>query len=184
MIQISFRRLSGRLRRRATIARMKRADIVLASPRIGQLSLTALLYRLILKSRYVHSMLYIGEGKIIHTTYRHGVVIGKIPKKIYKKDRYSIFRVKSLDSHSRNLVVNECLRWKGMKLDYAGLISNIQSRILGLQKVLLSFEKKRIWCSKLIYKSFLAAGIRLVPENKTENITSEDLASSPWTSRV
>ncbi|NIT55844.1 MAG: hypothetical protein GWN00_06290 [Aliifodinibius sp.] len=158
---------------------MQKADIILASPRSKQLSPTALLYRLVLGNRYVHSMLYIGEGKIIHTTTNRGVIVAKLPRKIYRKDLYTILRVKNLDKLSRDRVVEAALAWKAKKLDHAGLVTNVPARLLGLRKPLIRWEKRRIWCSKLIYKSFLDAGIKLVAQEQTENITSEDLRNSP-----
>jgi hypothetical protein len=184
MILEFLRFWSGQLRRQEVIARMRKGDIVLASPKTLSLSLPALLYRLILSSRYVHSMLYIGDGKVIHTTARHGVVVAKVPKKIYKKDRYAIFRVGTLSSEKRKKLVVEALKWKNKKLDQIGLITNVPTRLLGLERVLLSCERNRIWCSKLIYEVFSAAGIELVPPAKAGVITSEDLAHIPFVMRV
>ena len=96
-----FRQWTGKIRRKEVLSKMRKADILLASPRTRSLSLTALLYRVVLRSRYVHSMLYIGDGKIIHTTAKHGVVLSHIPRRIYKKDRYAIFRVKGLNNKQR-----------------------------------------------------------------------------------
>lgn len=179
-----FRRQTGRIKRRQVMARMQKADIVLASPPTARLSLFALLYRLFLKSRYVHSMLYLGEGQILHTTTRHGVVVGRLPRKVCRKDRYSIFRVRGLSPDQRAQVVAEALKRKDKKLDHAGLITNVPSRMLGLQKALLSWEENRVWCSKLIYQAFYAAGIELVPPEKGGVITSEDLAHLPEVTRV
>ena len=78
-----FNRVSGELRRRAVIAKIQPADIILASPRTLRLSPTALLYRVLLHAQYVHSMLYLGESKIIHTTTKYGVVIAPVPRKIF-----------------------------------------------------------------------------------------------------
>jgi hypothetical protein len=163
---------------------MQKADIILSSPRTASLSPIAFFYRLLLKSRYVHSMLYLGEGKIIHTTSRHGVVIASLPKKIFRRDRYSVFRVKSLSPVKQEKVVKEALKWKQKKLDYAGLITNIPARLFGMKKAILSWKANRIWCSKLIYKSFLTMGIDLIPGKETEDITSEDIASSPLIERI
>ncbi|MBD3322650.1 MAG: hypothetical protein GF350_16230 [Chitinivibrionales bacterium] len=151
---------------------MRKADIVLASPATGSLSLTALLYRVALRSRYVHSMLYIGDGRIIHTSARNGVVVGPLPRKIYKKDRYGVFRIRELTKIQQDKVVDEALQWKHKKLDHAGVITNVPARLLGFKKALISWERNRIWCSKLIYKSFYAAGIELVPPEKAEVIAS------------
>jgi len=184
MILEFLRVWSGQLRRQEVIARMRKGDIVLASPKTLSLSLPALLYRLILRSRYVHSMLYIGDGKVIHTTARHGVVVGKVPKQIYRKDRYAIFRVRNLSSEKQEKLVAEALKWKDKKLDHIGLITNVPARLLGLEKVLLSCERNRVWCSKLIYEAFFVAGIELVPPGKAGVITSEDLAHIPFVMRI
>jgi hypothetical protein len=184
MILQVFRDWFGQLRRREVIARMRKGDIILASPKTLSLSLPALLYRLILRSRYVHSMLYIGEGKVIHTTARQGVVVRKVPKQIYKKDRYAIFRVSNLSSEKREKIVAEALKWKDKKLDHIGLITNVPTRLLGLERVLLSFERNRIWCSKLIYEVFSLVGIELVPPGKAGVITSEDMAHISFVMRI
>jgi hypothetical protein len=177
-------RVTGAVRRRAVLARMRRADIVLASPRTSRLSLTALLYRLVLRSRYVHSMLYIGKGRILHTTARHGVVVGRVPRKIYRSDRYAIFRVHHLDEETRGRVVREALERREMKLDLPGLVTNVPARLLGLHRPLLSLERNRVWCSKLIVRSFREAGIEIVPDDRAENVTSEDLSRNPRLERV
>jgi len=170
--------VSGEARRRAAIARLQKADIILASPRITTLSPIALGYRLFLKSRYIHSMLYIGNGKIVHTTARDGVVVNRLPRSIFRRERYGIFRVKNLDPESRDRVIKTALMWRQKKLDYAGLITTIPSRLIGLRRPLLRWEKNRIWCSKLVYKAFSAENIELVPPEKSEGITSEDLSRS------
>jgi hypothetical protein len=177
-------RLSSQIKRNIVRARMQKADIVLASPRTVQLPPIALIYRLILRSRYVHSMLYIGNGKIIHTTSRHGVVVGRLPKKIYKRNRYTIYRVKNLSAQQRDRVIEEALKREGKKLDHIGMIINIPEKLLGLRKALISWERNRIWCSKLIIKSFQSVGIELVPEERSDTVTSEDLARSSFTERL
>jgi hypothetical protein len=53
-----------------------------------------------------------------------------------------------------------------------------------MKKAILSWKANRIWCSKLIYKSFLTMGIDLIPGKETEDITSEDIASSPLIERI
>jgi hypothetical protein len=176
--------VSGEARRRAVIARLQKADIILASPRISRLSPIALSYRLILRSRYVHSMLYIGNGKIVHTTAKDGVVVSKLPRSIFRRERYTIFRVKNLNPETRDRVIEAALKWRQKKLDYAGLITTIPSRLIGLRKPLLRWEKNRIWCSKLVYKAFSAERIELVPPENSENITSEDLSHSYVVERV
>lgn len=176
--------LSGRFRRRAFMSKLEKGDIVLASPRTLRLSPVALTYRLLLRSHYVHSMLYIGQGQIVHTTTRHGVVVDKLPRKIFRSDRYAAFRVRGINSSQRSKVVQEALRWRYRKLDHAGLVTNVPARLLGLRKPIMRWERNRIWCSKLIYKVFKSAGFEIVPHEKAENITSEDLSRSPVLERV
>ena len=166
------------------MARLRKADIILASPRITTLSAVALTYRLVLRSRYVHSILYIGDGRVVHTTAKDGVVVNKLPRSIFRGDRYEIFRVKNLDREKRDQVVAEALKWRNRKLDFAGLITTIPSRLMGLRKPLLMWEKNRIWCSKLVYKAFIAENIELLPPEKAERITSEDLSRSSAVERV
>jgi hypothetical protein len=176
--------LSGEAKRQAIVARLRKADIILASPRITTLSAIALSYRLVLRSHYVHSMLYIGDGKVVHTTAKDGVVVSKLPRSIFRRERYAIFRVKNLDREKRDQVVAEVLKWTNRKLDFAGLITTIPSRLIGLRKPLLMWEKNRIWCSKLVYKAFMAENIELVPPEKAERITSEDLSRSCVVDRI
>ncbi|MFO7891831.1 MAG: hypothetical protein R6V04_16010 [bacterium] len=176
---------SGNLRRRGAIANMKKGDIILARPRTFVLPLVPLIYRLLLRSQYVHSLLYLGRGNIIHTTARYGVKIDKVPRKIYSKSRYTVYRVKDFDPDLQGeQVVKEALKYKNTKLDHAGLITNIPARIMGLKKPLMSFEKNRLWCSKLIYQIYKANHIELVPAKKTGNITSEDLSKSEVLTKI
>jgi cell wall-associated NlpC family hydrolase len=177
-IGISLKRISKNLKRRSAIARMRKGDIILASPRTSRLSLIAFMYRLFLKSQYTHTMLYIGKGKVIHSTGKKGVVISKVPGKVHRKEKYSIFRVKNMEAEDRKKVVEQALKWKDKKLDHAGLISNIPARLLGLSKPLIRWERNRIWCSKLVYDAYKTIGIELVIQEKAENITSEDLHQS------
>lgn len=173
-----FDRLSGGLRRKVIISKLHKADIILASPKTLRLSPIALIYRLLLQARYVHSMLYIGNERIIHTTTRHGVSVNKLPRKIYKKERYTILRTRRLSRDQGERAVREALRIRHKKLDHAGLITNIPSKLLGLKKPLLRLEKNRLWCSKLIYQTYLRVGIELVSPDKAETVTSEDLNHS------
>jgi len=179
-----FRYVNRRLRQQAVILQLKKADIILAKPGFFNLSPIALLYRLLLKSEYVHSMLYIGNGKIIHTTTRNGVIIHKVPGKIYKRNRYSIYRAKNLVAAQRNQIVNEALQFRHMKLDLMGLIVNVPKNMLGIKKSLLKLERNRLWCSKLVYQAYSAAGIYLVPETESNIITSERLSKSKVLDRV
>ena len=89
-------RVGVAVRRRAVLSRMKKADVVLASPRFGSLSPIALMYRLLLGSHYVHSMLYVGGGRMLHTTTRHGVVVARMPRKVFDRNRYAIYRARGL----------------------------------------------------------------------------------------
>jgi hypothetical protein len=57
-----FRQWSGGLRRKKFFSRMDKADIILSSTKTLGLYLTALIYRLVLRSRYVHSMPYLEGG--------------------------------------------------------------------------------------------------------------------------
>jgi cell wall-associated NlpC family hydrolase len=180
----TFARFSGQLRRRIVIARMRKADIILASPRTLRLSPINLMYRLVLRAQYVHSMLYIGDGKMIHTTTRHGVLVALVPRKIFSQDYYTILRTKHLRAEQRDQVVREALKLRGKRLDYAGLISNIPTKVLGLRKPLLRLEENRLWCAKLIYTAYAAAGIELVLPDKSENVTSEDLSHSFLLKRI
>jgi hypothetical protein len=180
----TYNRLSGELRRRAVIAKMLEADIILASPRTLQLSLVALIYRLVLRAQYVHSMLYLGGGKVIHTTGRSGVVVAPLPRSIYKKSRYTILRVRRLHPDQRERVIADALRFKDKKLDRAGLVTNVPAKLFGLRTPLLRREKNRLWCSKLIHQAYVANGIDLVPQSQTETVTSEDLSNSPLLERV
>lgn len=170
---------SGALKRRAVMARMHKADIILASPRTLRLSPFALLYRLVLRAQYIHSMLYLGDGRIVHTTTKDGVVTAPLPRKIFKRNRYTILRAKDLKSEDQECVVKAALQLKEYRLDYVGLLTNVPARLVGLRKPLLHLEHQRIWCSMLIYQAFLACGIELVPPLHCENVTSEDLCQSP-----
>ncbi len=180
----SYRYLTGELRRRAVIARLQRADIILASPRALRLTPVALIYRLFLRARYVHSMLYLGDGKVIHTTTRFGVVIAPLPRKIYSEDRYTILRMPDLRPEQAWRVVREALSFRGRKLDQAGLLTNVPARLLGLRRPLLRLERNRLWCSKLIQRAYSAAGVDLVPQARAETITSEDLSRSPLLKKI
>jgi hypothetical protein len=130
-------RLGVSMRRRAILSRMKEADIVLASPRLRRLSPTALLYRALLGSRYVHSMLYVGGGRMIHTTAAHGVVVSEVPRRVFDRERYAVYRAVNLTAHQRQRVVAEALQLLDRKLDHAALITNIPSRWFGLRHPLL-----------------------------------------------
>lgn len=180
----AYNQLSGELRRRAVVAKMQKADIILASPRTLRLSPVPMIYRLFLRAQYVHSMLYLGGGKVIHTTARSGVVVDPLPRKIYKRDRYTILRARHLRPKQRQQVVAEALRLRGRKLDRAGLVTNVPAKLIGLRKPLLRLEKDRLWCSKLICQAYSANGIDLVPQNNIETVTSEDLSCSPLLERI
>ncbi len=174
-----FNSFSGKLKRQGFIAKMQKGDIILAHPRTFALPLVPLIYRLLLRARYVHSMLYLGSGKVIHTTARYGVKIESVPGKIYSKSRYTVYRLKNFDVDMKGeKIVKEALKYIDTKLDHAGLITNIPAIIMGFKKPLMSFEKNRLWCSKLIYQVYKANYIELVPFKDSGNITSEDLSKS------
>lgn len=176
---------SGKIKRQRVIAKMQRGDIILARPRTFSLPLIPLIYRLLLRAQYVHSMLYLGGSKVIHTTARYGVRIDKVPRKIYSSKRYTIYRVLMVNSDlKRAQIVKEALKYKDTKLDHAGLITNIPARIMGLKKPLISFSKNRVWCSKLIYQIYKALKVEIVPLENTSNITSEDLSNSKVLKRI
>ena len=177
-ITSKFDFLSSRIKRRTVILKLKKADIIMAKPRLFSLSPLSLLYRIILRSDYVHSMLYIGNSKIIHTTTKDGVTIHNVPWKIYKKNNYTIFRVKGLNSETRDQIVNEALKLQDMKIDLLGLISNIPRNLFGIKKSFSKIEKNSIWCSKLIYQSYSTVGIKLVEEDESGKITSDILSKS------
>jgi hypothetical protein len=179
-----FLRVSGRLRRRVVLARMEPADVVLASPRLRRLSLTALLYRVFLRSRYVHSMLHLGGGEMIHTTARHGVTTGPLPRKLFDRERYVVYRVAGLTPQQRQRVVAEAQALLDRGLDHMGLVTNIPSRWLGLRRPLLHRERDRLWCSKLIHTAFARSGIELLPGGGAGTVTSQDLAASPRLERI
>jgi hypothetical protein len=179
-----IRRLTGQWRRTVAISGMLEADVLLASPRTLRLSPIPMIHRLVLGARYVHSMLYVGEGKILHTTTRKGVTIDRVPRKVYQPHRYSLHRVPRLTPLERKQVVAAALRRRDQKLDRAALVTNIPARLLGFKKPLLRFEKNRLWCSKLIYESYAEAGIDLLPAEESGTVTSDDLARSPVLERI
>ena len=180
-----WRRLSGELQRRAVLAQLEPGDIVLASPPTRRLSPVALGYRLVLGARYVHSMLYIGRGRIVHTTSRFGVVVGKAPRGIYRKDRYTILRVRGLSLDQQRQLVEEALRWQGRRLDTAGLVANIPKRLLGIRRRRRRNEDvDRVWCSKFVAVVFRRVGVQLLPEDELDSVTSDDLLRSPALTRV
>lgn len=170
--------LAGKLKRRVFVAKLRRADVILASPRTLQLSAVNMMYRFFLHAKYVHSMLYLGDGKIIHTTSKKGVQIASLPRKIHKKGHYKVVRAKHLSAEQRDRVVEEALKMQGQQIDPAGLITNIPARMLGFKKPLIRLEQNRLWCAKLIYKAYSATGIELVGPEHAGNITTEDLNSS------
>jgi cell wall-associated NlpC family hydrolase len=173
-----WRRWSGRARRRALIARMQPGDVVLASPRLRRLSVTALMYRVLLRSRYVHAMLYLGDGRIIHTTAREGVTVGRLPGKLFDRTRYRVRRVPGLTAAERARVTAAAEALLDHALDHAGLVTNIPARWLGLPHPLLQAERRRLWCSKLIHRAYREVGVELVPTREPGTVTSEDLARS------
>jgi len=174
-----FARLAGRLQRRAFVAKLQKGDVILANPKTLQLSAVNMLYRLFLRAKYVHSMLYIGDGNLIHTTSKKGVQIAPLPRKIHKSNHYKIVRDYNMSDEQREQVVQESLKMQGQQIDPAGLITNIPARMLGLKKPLIRLERNRLWCAKLIYKAYLAVDIDLVGPDHAGNVTTEDLSNSP-----
>lgn len=178
-------RLRVALRRRVVLSRMETGDIVLASPRLRRLSPIALMYRLFLGSRYVHSMLYIGGDRMIHTTARHGVVVSRVPRKVFDRERYAIYRAPGLTRDERARIVSSALRSLDRKLDYAALVTNIPSRWFGVRHPLWRLERNRVWCSKLIADAYrVGAGVELVAEGRADTIVTEDFSASPALERV
>ena len=174
-----WQRGSGPVRRRSLLARMRPADVILASPRTRRLSFTALSYRLLLGSRYVHTMLYLGDGEILHTTAREGVTIARAPGRIFDRERYRILRVAGLVPESRRRVVDSARELLDHGLDHLALVTNIPARWFGLPHPLLKAERNRVWCSKLVHQAYREAGVELLPEGGAGTVSSEDLAESP-----
>ncbi len=183
-IKIVFPRLVSRFKRRAVITRLHKADIIVASPALKRLSFIALLHRLMLRSIYVHSMLYIGNGKILHTTSRHGVVIHNVPGKIFSKKRYAVYRVREISREQKMQVIEEALKWHRAKIDHVAMFKLIPQRLFGWFQPAATEEDKSLWCSRLIYRAFLSAGIDLLPDQDTSIVVSEDLANSPLVKQV
>jgi len=183
-VKVWLHHLTGKWRRQVAISGMLEGDVLLASPRTVRLSPIPMIHRLVLGSRYVHSMLYVGAGQILHTTTRKGVTIDRVPSKVYEPRRYALHRVPHLTQRQRQDVVAAALRRKNQKLDRAALVTNIPAKLLGLRKPLISFEKNRLWCSKLIYDAYAEAGIELLSSEESGNVTSDDLARSTVLERI
>ncbi len=179
-----FRIFTGKVRRQAAISQLKKGDIILASPLTRRLTFISLFYRVLLKSHYTHSMLYIGNGKIIHTTDRFGVIVTRVPRKIYRPDIYSVYRIKKIDDSMRDAIVTAAFKWQKHRLDRAGLVKNLMMNLFRLKKPVSEGNKNKIWCSKMIYLSYLFAGIELLPKNQAEHITSDTLSKSYLLERV
>jgi hypothetical protein len=180
---IFFQILIRKIKRQRIILKLEKGDIILASPRFARLSFIAFFHRVMLGARYVHSMLYIGNGKVIHTTTRYGVVIGRVPGKISSSERYAIFRVKNLTPEQKEQIAKEALKWHKKKLDATGLVRVIPQRLINLPT--RSAQKKQsVWCSKLIYQVYLSQGIELVPRDQADIIISEDLSKNPLLQRI
>lgn len=178
------RRMSGSVRRAAVLGNMVPADIILAKPRTLSLSPGALAYRLLLRADYVHAMLYVGAGRMVHTTTNRGVVVARVPRTIYRRDRYAVLRHPRLDERQRARIVEVALERRGARMDHAGLLTNVPARWLGLKKPLVRLERNRLWCSRLIVQAYAAAGAEVLPPERRENVTSEDLAGSPMLVRL
>lgn len=172
-------------RRQVRLASMREGDIVLASPRLRRLSPIALLYRLLLGSQYVHSMLYLGGGRMIHTTARHGVVEGPVPRKLFDGQRYAVYRCPGLDDEQRRAIVAHARASLARRLDHVALVANIPSRWLRLRRPLWRLERDRVWCSQLIAEAYReGAGVELVDKVRAGTIVTEDLAGSDVLERV
>jgi hypothetical protein len=129
-------------------------------------------------------MLYVGDGKMVHTTSGEGVATARVPKGVYREDRYTVLRAPHLTLEQRELIATEALNLVGTRLDHAGLITNIPARMFGLRKPFVRLERTRLWCSKLILRVYSAIGVELVPPEKAENVTSEDLRDSTVLERL
>ncbi len=137
-----------------------------------------------LRSTYVHSMLYIGNGKMLHTTSKHGVVIHRVPGKIFSKKRYAVYRVEGMNRQQKNRVIEEAVKWHKAKIDHIAMFKLIPQRLFGWFRPPLEAENKSLWCSRLIYQAFLKAGIDLLPGRQTDMVVSEDIAGSPVVKRI
>jgi hypothetical protein len=107
-----------------------------------------------------------------------------VPRKIFKKNRYTILRTPHLRGDQREQVVAKALKMRDKRLDYAGLITNVPARLFGLRKPLVMLEKNRVWCSKLVYQAYSESGIELVVPEHKENPTCEDLSHSPLLEKI
>jgi hypothetical protein len=106
-------------------------------------------------------------------------MVDRLPRAVFRRDRYTIYSARDLTPEQRDAIVGEALASLDRKLDHAALVTNIPSRWLGLRGPLLRMEKNRVWCSRLICMAFAKNGIELVPDEKSDVITSEDLSRSP-----
>lgn len=180
-----WERWTGRVRRAELVARMQPGDVVVASPRLRRLSPIALAYRLLLRSRTVHSMLYLGGDRMIHTTSRDGVVVGRLPRKVFDGQRYAVYRVPGLDDAQRARIVTHARAQLERRVDHLSLASNIPSRWLGLRRPLVPSREDRLWCSRLIVEAYrVGAGVDLVPDVADETVVTEDIEKSPVVERV
>jgi hypothetical protein len=112
------------------------------------------------------------------------VVLAKLPRKLHKKERYTILRADNINTEQRRQIIEKALEYRGFKLDHAGLVSNIPARLFGITNPLVRMAKERLWCSQLIYNAYLAAGIELVSAERAASITSDDLIRSPQLRKV
>jgi hypothetical protein len=176
--------LSGVLRREIMLSGMRKGDIILASPPWYRLSPIAFWYRVLLRSRYVHSMLYLGDRKVLHTTIRRGVVIHRVPRKIARGDRYAILRLKSLYSVNTNRVAVYALAMQSHRVSIVSLIVTIIVRLTGSFESWLKVCRKSLRCSQLIDLAYGTEGMTLVPSRPRETIISQDLMESPFLERI
>jgi hypothetical protein len=108
-----------------------------------------------------------------------------MPRKVFDRERYAIYRAPNLTAVERERIVSKALESLERKLDHAALVTNIPSRWFGLRHPLWKLEQNRVWCSKLIAEAYLAgAGVELVPEGQAHTIVTEDLSRSAALERV
>lgn len=179
-----WRRVTGAVRREILLSGMRKGDIILASPPWYRLSPIAFWYRMLLRSRYVHSMLYLGDRKILHTTIRRGVVIHRVPRKITRRDRYAILRLKAGHSVNMDRVAQYALSMQSNRVSITALIATLVVRLTGSTRFRSKMVRKSLRCSQLIDLAYSTAGMTLVPSRPRETIISQDLMDSPFLERI
>ncbi|HHS14185.1 MAG TPA: hypothetical protein ENN03_10530 [bacterium] len=179
-----WRNLSGVLRREIMLSGMRKGDIILASPPWYRLSPIAFWYRVLLRSRYVHSMLYLGDRTVLHTTIRRGVVIHRVPRKIARGDRYAILRLKSPYSVNTDRVAAYALTMQSHRVSIVSLIAVLIVRLSGSAQFRFKLARKSLRCSQLIDLAYDTEGTTLVPSRPRDTIISQDLMESPFLERI